>query len=127
MLFLTSSTCVQAIQLLHRSVEQLAYPNDDHVVGTMISMLPNDTIMGIMASCVRLPIYSFATPKTRFGASRQCTASAPLQVTCASPAPDCLEPFRIASGWVAMLQTCCTVPRSREGGHAADARPLAAG
>ena len=61
---------MQAIQLLHRSVSQMAFPDDDHVVGTMISMLPNDTITGYMASCVRLPIFSFATPKTRFGMRR---------------------------------------------------------
>lgn len=73
---------MQAIQLLHRSVSQMAFPDDEMVVGTMISMLPNDTITGIMASCVRLPIFSFATPKTRFGMWHECTAC--TRCTCMS-------------------------------------------
>lgn len=114
---------MQAVQLVWHTVGELL--SDNFTLEGACSLIPHDIIMGVMAACVRLPLSSFATPKTRFGVRRHLR---PTASHCRAQMPVAAYLAQASWYWVGglkglQLPLACRQDRK----HAADAGPLAAG
>lgn len=82
---------MQAIQLAWTSVKQLLSDNNQLVVENALSVIPNDAITSIVVASAQLPLFAFATPKTRTGVL--CHLCHPQPCYCIQRSC-CLQPCR---------------------------------
>jgi hypothetical protein len=116
---------MQAIQLVWRTVRELTSDTARLELEGARSLIPNDTIMSIVAACVQLQLCSFATPKTRFSTQRLLHHLRHLRTAACSQlltadVSSCYQGDEASRSL--HLRTC-----RQQQGHVADAWPLAGG
>lgn len=117
---------MQAIQLAWTSVKQLLSDNNQLVVENALSfILSSGAITSVVVASAQLPLFAFATPKTRTGVLRHLWHPQPcycIQRSCYRPAATQKADELPGRQPEHLLCTC-----SQAGGCVADARILAAG